>query len=462
MHTIKIKIEDLSDRAEGIGHFDGKAVFVKGALPGEEVEAEVYQDKGRFLKARAKDYVDEVCGGAPLLRMPYDKQLAWKEKHLRDCLTRIAKLEDPKIEPIVRADNIYNYRNKGEFDVEEGLPLCNIHCRDCSIQSEKAMEVLGEFRKDPRKNAEKLIVRTARNGEYMAYTIQKNGYGLLYDGQKIIHEKIGNIEVDVDPFSFYQVNTEQCEKLYSIVRSYVKAGDSMLDLYCGAGTIGLFCSDKCSRVIGVESVHEAILQANRNAIINHIVNTTFIEGKAEDAVAEKLQGVKADIVVVDPPRAGCDKKLLETISKIGPERLVYVSCDPATLARDIRILNELGFGFFEATPVDMFPHTVHVETVCALSKLSEAKHHISVQVDMDELDVTAAESKATYEQIQEWVQEKYGFHVTHLNIAKTKRKCGIIERQNYNLPKNKDSRSPETQKEKEEAIIEAFKAFQMI
>ncbi len=373
MQTIKIKIEDLSDRAEGIGHFDGKAVFVKGALPGEEVEAEVYQDKGRFLKARAKDYVDEVCGGAPLLRMPYDKQLAWKEKHLRDCLTRIAKLEDPKIKPIVRADNIYNYRNKGEFDVEEGLPLCNIHCRDCSIQSEKAMEVLGEFRKDPRKNAEKLIVRTARNGEYMAYTIQKNGYELLYDGQKIIHEKIGNIEVDVDPFSFYQVNTEQCEKLYSIVRSYVKDGDSMLDLYCGAGTIGLFCSDKCSRVIGVESVHEAILQANRNAIINHIVNTTFIEGKAEEAVAEKLQGVKADIVVVDPPRAGCDKKLLGTIEMIGPERLVYVSCDPATLARDIRILQELGFSFVEATPVDMFPHTVHVETVVSMTRTERKK-----------------------------------------------------------------------------------------
>ena len=200
----------------------------------------------------------------------------------------------------------------------------------------------------------------------MAYTVQKNGYELLYDGNKLIHEHIGDIELEVDPFSFYQVNTDQCEKLYGIVKSYVKEGDSMLDLYCGAGTIGLFCSDKCSRVIGVESVHEAILQANRNAIMNHIVNTTFIEGKAEDAVAEKLQGVKADIVVVDPPRAGCDKKLLETIEIIGPERLVYVSCDPATLARDIRILQDLGFVFIEATPVDMFPHTVHVETVCCL------------------------------------------------------------------------------------------------
>ncbi|MBO4818916.1 MAG: 23S rRNA (uracil(1939)-C(5))-methyltransferase RlmD, partial [Firmicutes bacterium] len=406
MQTINLHIDDLSDKAEGIGHYEGKAVFVKGALPGEDVEAEILQDKGRFLKARVKGYRNEVCGGAPLLRMEYHRQLQWKEKHVKDCLMRIAKLEDPKVLSIVPSEKIFYYRNKGEFDVEKGRPYCSINCeKGCPIQAEKAMEIVEVFRNDPRKNAEKLIVRTSRNGEYMAYTIQKNGYDLMYDGQKIIHEHIGDIEVEVDPFSFYQVNSEQCEMLYSIVKSYVKEGDSMLDLYCGAGTIGLYCSDKCSRVIGVESVHEAIIQANRNAIINHIVNTTFIEGKAEDAVAEKLQGVKADIVVVDPPRAGCDKRLLETIAKIGPERLVYVSCDPATLARDIRILQDLGFCFIEATPVDMFPHTVHVETVALLSKLSEAKHFVNIKVEMDEMDLTCAESKATYREIAEWVQE---------------------------------------------------------
>jgi 23S rRNA (uracil1939-C5)-methyltransferase len=168
------------------------------------------------------------------------------------------------------------------------------------------------------------------------------------------------------------------------------------------------------------------------------------------------------VAFVDPPRAGCEETLLEAVAEAGPDRIVYVSCDPATLARDVKYLGERGYRFVEAQPVDMFCHTGHVETVCLLSKLSEAKHHISVQVDMEELDVTAAESKATYEEIQEWVQEKYGFHVSHLNIAKTKRKCGIIERQNYNLPKSEDSRSPETPKEKEEAIVAAFKAFQMI
>jgi 23S rRNA (uracil1939-C5)-methyltransferase len=150
------------------------------------------------------------------------------------------------------------------------------------------------------------------------------------------------------------------------------------------------------------------------------------------------------------------------VGNLRPERVVYVSCDPQTLARDLRYFRKVHYRAVEAQPVDLFPFTGHVETVCLLSKLSEARHHISVQVDMDELDLTAAESKATYEEIQEWVQEKYGFHVTHLNIAKTKRKCGIIERQNYNLPKSENSRSPETPKEKEEAIIDAFLHFKMI
>ena len=145
-----------------------------------------------------------------------------------------------------------------------------------------------------------------------------------------------------------------------------------------------------------------------------------------------------------------------------PDRIVYVSCDSATLARDLRILCDGGYKIEKVQPVDMFPMTVHVETVCLLSKLSEVKNHISVKVDMNEMDLTAAESKATYQEIKEWVKEKYGFQVSHLNIAKTKRKCGIIERQNYNLPKSEDSRSPETPKEKEEAIIAAFKAFRMI
>lgn len=365
---MNVDIFDISENGEGIGRIDGKVVFVKNALPGDCVNIEITKDKGSYCQGRIVGENKPVCGGAPLIRYPYDKQLAWKEKRVRDCLTRIAKLDDPKINPIVGMEYPYNYRNKGEFKVNAGLPFCNVDCTDCPIQSEKALEILKEFRENPVKNAEELVVRTSRDGEVLSYTIQASGYPLLFKGQNLINDHIGNLKIEVDAASFYQVNSVQCEKLYGLVKQYVEEGSFMLDLYCGAGTIGLFCSDKCSKVIGVESVREAIIQANRNAVINGNVNTTFICGKAEEVVPQKLQGVKADVVVLDPPRAGCKKSLLETVAQIGPEKLIYVSCDPSTLARDIKILTELGFEFIEATPVDMFAHTVHVETVALLGR----------------------------------------------------------------------------------------------
>jgi len=364
---------DISENGEGIGRVDGKVIFVKNALPGDSFDVEITKDKGSYFQGRIIGDDKPVCGGAPLIRLPYEKQLEWKEKRVRDCLTRLAGIDNPKMNSIVGMENPYNYRNKGEFKVNENLPFCNVNCKDCKLQSKKALEVLEHFRQNPVKNAEELIVRTNSNGDVLAYTIQKSGYPLLFEGTNLINEYFGNLKVEVDAASFYQVNTLQCEKLYSIVKSYIDEGSSLLDLYCGAGTIGLFCSDKCSRVIGVESVKEAIIQANRNAVINGNVTASFILGKAEDVVKDKLQGVKADVVVLDPPRAGCKESLLKTVGEIGPKKLIYVSCNPSTLARDIKILQGEGFEFIEATPVDMFPHTAHVETVVLLSRVHTTK-----------------------------------------------------------------------------------------
>ena len=275
----------------------------------------------------------------------------------------------------------------------------------------------------------------------------------------------------ISPLSFYQVNPEQTQKLYSLAMNYahLTGKETVWDLYCGVGTISLFMARRAKKVCGVEIIPEAIENAKQNAARNGIKNAEFFVGKAEEVLPSYVQARKAagedpdiDVICVDPPRKGCDSKCLQTILEIRPERVVYVSCDPATLARDLRILADGGYKLRKVRPVDQFGHTVHVEAVCLLSKLSGAKHHVSITLDMEEMDLTAAESKATYQEIQEWVQEKYGFHVSHLNIAKTKRKCGIIERKNYNLPKSEDSWSPETPKEKEEAIREAFKYFQMI
>ena len=368
MEKISILIEDLSDRAEGIGRVDSRVAFVKGALPGQTVEAVITEDKGRILRAETIGYKEPLCGGAPLIEMPYEAQLKWKEKHVRDTLIRLGKIENPCIKAIVAADDPYNYRNKGEFRVGDARPLCSTACRDCPIQNKLTLQLIREFDENPVKNAEELVVRTNRNGDILSYTIQSNGYPLLYKGSNMIEDHIGTLKVEVDAASFYQVNSAQCEKLYGIVRDYVQEGDFVLDLYCGAGTIGLFCADKASKIIGVEVVKPAVIQANRNAVINGIVNASFICGKAEDVIDTKLQGVKADTVIVDPPRAGCKESLLNAIASISPKQIIYVSCNPATLARDLKILNSNGFKFIEATPVDMFPHTVHVETVVLMSR----------------------------------------------------------------------------------------------
>ncbi len=291
------------------------------------------------------------------------------------------------------------------------------------------------------------------------------------------------IAFSISPLSFYQVNPVQTEKLYSLALSYagLSGKESVWDLYCGIGTISLFLSGKASKVYGVEVVPQAIEDAKQNAANNGITNAEFFVGKAEevlpefygrkDAVSHSAgsaeQGregmLHPDVIVVDPPRKGCDEMCLDTMLKMSPDRIVYVSCDSATLARDLRILCDGGYELKRIRPVDMFPQTVHVETVCLLSKLHEAKHHVNVRLDMDELDLTSAESKATYEEIKAYVAEHNdGMKVSNLYIAQVKAKYGIIERENYNLPKSEDAKQPQCPKKKEDAIVEALRFFLMI
>ena len=285
-------------------------------------------------------------------------------------------------------------------------------------------------------------------------------------GSGDLSEGLCGLRFTLSPRSFFQVNPPQAEKLYETALRYaeIREGTFALDLYCGTGTIGLCMASRGARVIGAEIVPQAVENARRNAEENGLSDRCeFICADASRAAEElRRRELRPEVIVVDPPRKGLAPEVIAAAAGMEPERIVYVSCDPGTLARDIAVFRELGYIAVKGTAVDMFPRTSHVETVCALSKLSEAKHHISVQVDMDELDLTAAESKATYEEIQDWVQEKYGFHVTHLNIAQVKRKHGIIERENYNKPKSSDSMQPGCPAEKSNAIEEALKHFQMI
>jgi 23S rRNA (uracil1939-C5)-methyltransferase len=207
---------------------------------------------------------------------------------------------------------------------------------------------------------------------------------LLLAGSKVIHDSIGELAIDISPLSFYQINPAMTVKMYDKVLDYaaLKGTENVLDLYCGVGAIGLYCAGNAGLVLGIESLRDAVLDANRNAVINGIVNARFILGQAEEVLPKLLENnpedqldednvqiaQNADVVILDPPRAGCPQQLLEAVAQVSPSRIVYVSCDPATLARDIKILKGLGYDFTEATPVDMFPWTLHVETVALLVK----------------------------------------------------------------------------------------------
>ena len=301
--------------------------------------------------------------------------------------------------------------------------------------------------------------------------IMGDSYEILW-GQGYITDYIGNVKYQISPLSFYQVNPVQTEKLYGLALEYadLKGDETVWDLYCGIGTISLFLAQKAKQVYGVEIVPQAIDDAKENAKINAIDNAEFFVGKAEEVLPEYYaeyerehngETAHADVIVVDPPRKGCDETLLETIVKMQPEKVVYVSCDSATLARDLKYLCANGYEITVCRGVDQFPQTVHVETVVLLSQ-QKPDDTIEIDLDLDELDATSAELKATYQEIKDYVLKEFGLKVSSLYISQVKRKCGIEVGENYNLPKSENARVPQCPKEKEEAIKAALKYFAMI
>ena len=330
------------------------------------------------------------------------------------------------------------------------------HCHD----------LVGRLRQIPGMTSITLCTNTAKTNVIMGDTIR-----LLW-GQEFITDYIGEIKYQISPLSFYQVNPVQTEKLYGLALDYagLTGNETVWDLYCGIGTISLFLAKKAKQVYGVEIVPQAIDDAKNNAKINDITNAEFYVGKAEEVLPEYYKEYEkthngetahADVIVVDPPRKGCEESLLQTIVDMQPEKVVYVSCDSATLARDVKFLRANGYELKDVTPVDQFPHTVHVETVVLLSQ-QKPDDTIEIDLDLDELDATSAELKATYQEIKDYVLKEFGLKVSSLYISQVKRKCGIEVGENYNLPKSENARVPQCPKEKEEAIKAALKYFAMI
>ena len=327
------------------------------------------------------------------------------------------------------------------------------------------------------------------HNDSLADAVIDQGTEILF-GEDSFTEEILGLKFRVTPFSFFQTNSEGAEVLYQTAREYLqgicgtgmddrkteaaaqedchpRAGECdadrrpvLFDLYSGTGTISQLMAKSARKVVGVEIVEEAVQAARENAAMNGITNCDFIAGdvlKVIDQIPDK-----PDVIVLDPPRDGIHPKALPKILQYQVPNILYISCKPTSLARDIPAFYLAGYRLQKAVCVDMFPWTAGIETVVQLSKGNISSQNVRVEFSLEDMDMSRFQQGATYEQIQEWVQEKYGFHVTHLNIAKTKRKCGITERINYNLPKSENSKSPGTPKEKEEAIIDAFRHFQMI
>lgn len=286
-------------------------------------------------------------------------------------------------------------------------------------------------------------------------------------GQGYITDYIGDIKYQISPLSFYQVNPVQTKRLYETALEYadLSGNEIVWDLYCGIGTISLFLAKKAKQVYGVEIVPQAIEDAKKNAEINNIENAEFFVGAAEYLMPEKYEEsegqMSADVVVVDPPRKGCEEALLETIVKMNPNRVVYVSCDPATLARDCRYLCDNGFELKRIRAVDQFGHTGHVETVVSLS-LKKDIPKIEVTMELDEDSNYKPEEKATYPKIKKYVKEKYGVNVHSCYIAEVKRMCGIEMGENYNKSKKDEPDVKHCPQEKIEYIKEALKYYGVV
>lgn len=460
------------------------------------------------------------CGGCDFRHLSYREELWAKRQRVQDALTRLGG-SDVEVEEILGAADPLYYRNKSQYPVSAGKvgfyrarthDVVDIeHCLIQKPQADAAAAALRDYMRDfavpsydektGRGLLRHLYVRTNRRGESLVCVLA-NGERLPHEeelvgrlrravpdcvgvvlgvntrrgntilgeryrtlwGADTLEDELCGLTFRLSVPSFYQVNRDQAEVLYRKAVEYagLTGGELVVDLYCGAGTITQVMAGGAGRVIGAEIVPEAIEDARENARRNGIENVEFFCGDAAQLAADFAgRGLRPDVICVDPPRKGLAPEAIAAAAQMAPQRVVYVSCDPGTLGRDVKRFAEYGYRVQRAAACDLFPRTRHIETVVLLSKLN-TKQHIEVELNLDELDLTAAESKATYEEIKAYVLEHTGLKVSHLYIAQVKQKYGIIERENYNKPKSENARQPKCPPEKEAAITEALKFFGMI
>lgn len=549
LHTVLI--EAYTSEAYGVCHIDGRAVFVRGALPGECWEIKIIKITSSVVYARGERLLTPSmhrvspdceyygrCGGCDTRHMSYEEELRFKRQRVNDALRHIGK-QDFELTEILGADTVSRYRNKGIFAVAscEGEPAAGffrershqlIPVTECLLQnalSERAATAVTAFMRlhalspydeqTGRGTVRHVFSRCAVNtDDAVVCVVSAKGFGALTQslvdalrsacpeltgivlninrsrgntvlagdfyslwGRADMRDVLCGFSFQIAPQAFFQINPPQAEKLYARAVEYALPSPAGLvfDLYCGAGTISLCLSRRAEKVIGAEIVPEAVHNAQENARLNGVDNVEFIcadAGQAAKTFSER--GLRPEVVVVDPPRKGMSEEAVAAVASMDPSRIVYVSCDPGTLARDVLRFSSAGYALQKATAVDMFPRTAHVETIVLLSHKSPDSV-INVKVEFGEgegrvpLDAVAerakkyqSKPKITYKMIQEYVEKKYGLKVHTAYIAEVKRSLGLTM---YDAPNTTEElRQPRKRppKEKVEAITEALKYFEVI
>lgn len=405
MKVENVKVEKLDNLGRGIARIDNKIVFIENALPEEVVDIEIIKDKKNYSLARRirldkkSKYRREICpysdfcGGCDLISLEYDKQLEYKQNKIEELVRRNLG-EDIKINNIIY-DKDFAYRNKILLHImQEKLGFFEqmtnniVDIDKCLLVNDRINSLISLIREFIKNNRElkSVVIRSSSNGNTMLIFSGNVSKELLLESfsmvdvivlnnklvkGQFIKERLGDKEFLIYPNSFFQVNMFNTLNLYNEVKrmTYNKKYGNILDLYCGTGTIGIFLSQIATSVVGIEVVEDAVIAAKSNADINNVENIKFICGRVEDYI-DGFNNI--DLIIVDPPRSGLDKKTIDNVKRINPKEIIYVSCDPMTLVRDLKELEE-DYLIKEITPVDMFSNTHHVESVSVLHRKSLEK-----------------------------------------------------------------------------------------
>ena len=461
------------------------------------------------------------CGGCAFRHMDYAEELRAKGQRVQDALARLGG-SSVTVEEVLGAAEPLHYRNKSQYPVSAdgkvGFYRARTHqvtdLSACLIQKPQADAAAGALRrymaaqhvpgydeKTGQGLVRHLYVRTNAKGQSLICVVVngerlpgeealveamrqavRSAVGVVLNvntrrsnvilgdryrtlwGEDTLTDTLCGHSFRLSIPAFYQVNRDQAEVLYCKAVEYagLTGTELVLDLYCGAGTITLTMADRAKKVIGAEIVAPAVENARENAAANGIENVEFFCGDAGDIAARLAEErLRPEVICVDPPRKGLAPEVIDAMVQMGPERIVYVSCDPATLGRDVKLLAQRGYAARRAAAVDLFPGTAHVETVVQLVR-KKPDTYIDITVDMDELDLTSSEAKATYDEIKDYIFDKHCVKVSSLYIAQVKQKHGIIERDCYNNPKKDNPNQPQCPPEKVKLIEEALRHFKMI